>query len=1102
MKFLVRWFLKQRLLSALITVFLILVGLAAVSRIHLDLFPPVNFDIVTVNTLFPGATPEQVEKLITSPLESELKTIKGVKQMKSSSWESISSITLWFDPDKVSDVDEQEKEVLDIIDSFKKDLPEGAEDPELHVLNSHETPIIELAFTSDLLSELALRRHVKEIKEQLLNLKEVASVGERGIEKLEMQVLLDLKKMEQYQVSFSEVVSSLRLQNRSLPAGSLIWGKGAGASLTSLQPFHPLQPLQPLQPFQKDLEKLKNLKEGEEIYLRVSGDLETTEDVESTVIRANAMGQAVRVRDVAKVLLTTAKKSQLYLANGKPSMGLIVVKSEREDVIDLVDNVKAEVQSYLKHLNRENPATLQVDYINDFSVFIRRRLSVLVNNFSIGFLLVLLILSLSLPFSSAVVAAFGVPVVFLTTMIYFYHAHLGLNLISMMGLIIVVGMLVDDAVVIVENIQRKRDEGLPLFKACHEGVEDIWQPVAASVFTTIFAFAPMLFMTGIFGKFVYSIPLGVISSLLFSLLEAYFILPHHIELLVTFLNVRKPKKLKGLFYPFVLLGRFWNVSLKAPLQNLGRKGTTLYIRLLQWNLRFRYIVLAGVFLFLVGTFLFAKNQMKFILFPSKDVDFFSIQITADVGSSLERTRKLIQPIETLLSDKLSKAEMESFVSRVGVLEREPNDPHRDQGSHYAQIMVYLTPYNQRDRSAYEIINLLKKKLTPPYPEGIQKVLIEVQKGGPPVGKAVQLAIRGRHYKDIQGAVAEVEEFLQTQKGTQNIESDFNPGKNRLKVYLDSVKLASAQLNVAQVGVAMRRAYEGEVATHIRELDEEIDVRVSLMEKYKKDFNSAFNLKIANFQNSLVPIQEVAIFKSEQGIRAFRHGEGLREISIFGSVDEKITSSRKVNAALKVYIDKELKGRHPNLSFHFGGEEQDTQESMQSLGYTFLMAVFGIFSILILTFRNFFQPFLILFTIPLGLFSAIWVFFFHGEPLSFLAMIGLIALSGIIVNNGIVLLSFVNKQREKGEDLNESILSAARLRLRPIFLTTVTTVAGIMPTAYGIGGSDLFVVPIALALAWGVLCGSIFTVFILPVNMRILDDGTRLLKRFFCRFILD
>ena len=1021
---LIEYFAKQGIFVTLISIFITLMGIISTINIKREVFPNVDMDMVTVTVLYPGASADSIEKLITNPIEQDLTEVDGIKKKFSVSSEGIGYILMQIDADQTTTAKAKD-EIEDIVDAIS--LPEGAEKPNVKTIESKLTPTIEVALAADL-PEIEIRQAAKFLERELEKLPSVARANLNGIRDIEYRIEADSKKLRDHQLSLSELITAISKQNINLPGGSI--------EATPENNFT-------------------------ETIVRTVNEYETLDEILSTVVRSNTLGEVIRIKDVATATQAFEKQKVNYRINGLPGMSLTILKKEAADSIETVNQVKATIEIIRHQLN---PA-IKVSYINDQSFYVSRRISVLSSNLLFGLGLVLLILSMILPLKVGLVAAFGIPFSFLGTMILFDFSGISLNLISMMGLIIVVGMLVDDAIVVTENAQRLREEGHSSMDAAIKGTQQIWAPVTVSVMTTMMAFGPLMFMSGIFGKFVKNIPIGVLVALAISLLECFFILPHHLG---AWIKDKKAGESSG-----GLLSHWWDRFIARPYE----KFTFTIIKM-------RYVILTAAISFFFFSIYFAINHLPFVLFPPGGVEVFTVNIEGPSGSSLKNTANLIAPIEKGLLG-LPKNEIKDLTTKVGEQKVGNNDPRSKKGSEYAQIMVYLTPEAERARSAAEIISTFKEKFKPD--PRIKRIAFEQVSGGPPVGKPINIGVRGENYDEILSVVSKVETFVKGIKGVKEIENTFVKGKNELHLKLNEERLASSGLTIQDVGNAVRSSLEGVVATTIKRLNDEIDVRVSLDKKDRTQANTIKDILIPNQRGALIRLGTVADFSEAQGIATYQHQNGLREVAVTGEINTEVTTAQAVNKQVKAK-EAELLNGFPNIRLYYGGEDEDTSESLSSLQRVFTFAVLGIALMLIALFQNLHQPIVVMATIPLGIVSVIWTFSFHSMPLSFLGMIGVVALAGVIVNNAIVFVDFVNQARRDGFSHRESIRIAAKRRFRPICLTTITTVAGILPTAYGLGGGkDPFVVPIAMSLGWGVCFGSLLTLIVLPSIIAITDD---------------
>ena len=1029
MRKLVAFFATEHLLGNIISLVVIGLGIVSLFGLRREVFPKVEFDVTSISLVMPGASPEQVEKLLVNPVEDAIREVDGLDKIFSTSAEGTGVIIVQLDPD-ARDVDKTNQDLQQAIDSVM--LPEEAEDPILRVADTSKSPIIEVSLFGSL-SERELRDLAKDVRDELLEIEGVASVSLNGFREREIRIEASPEKLAERRVSLAELIRAVSQNNVSLPAGSI---KSRG---------------------------------GDEVLIKTDAELLAIRDVRETPILANDEGLVTSIGDVAEVSETLEKAIYLYRTNGKASINMTVLKKETADVIRMVDAVRKRVEE----LKSQLPAGVSLGLANDFSVLVRNRIDVLSSNLLIGLVLVVIVLTMLLPLRVSFVVAFGIPIALFSTILCMNFLGISLNMISLIGMIIVLGMVVDDAIVVCENIWRNYELGRAPLQAVTEGVAEVIPPVTASVLTTIIAFAPLAFMSGIMGKFINQIPIVVILALIFSLLEAVIVMPSHFSSWVPATKATEKRKPRGTWF--------------LPL-------VESYARYVQSSVQRRYWVLGILVLGLGASALVMKQKARFILFPPVGVQSFLIKIEAPQDFSLESTYVYVQQIESFLA-QIPNTELTDYISMVGISRQDSNDPLTKRGSNYAQIQVVLTPESERERTAQEIIDELKQKIRLDR-DDIQYNFVLIR-GGPPQGRPISIDLMGSDYQQLNLIAGELIEKLKTYPAIQDIENSFIAGKDQYNVKPKRQAMAAAKLSAEDISLHVRAAFDGVVASSVRDQDDELKIRVVRKASDSPALEQLQSLKVGNSIGNLVSLDEIASFEKEGTVSAIFHKSYKRLLNVSADldteaeIDGKRVTSQSMIQILSPYLDT-LKQKHPGIRIEIGGENEDTKESMESLIKAFAVAVIGIAALLIISFKKIIQPVIILFTIPMGVIGVFYALLLHGQPLSFMSMLGLVALSGVIVNNAIVLISFINQLRSRGFDRFQSITEAARNRLRPIFMTTLTTVSGLLPTAYGLGGSDPFIEPLALSLGWGLALGSFFISLFFPAMIAIMDDFYELL----------
>jgi len=1041
MKAIIEYFVSKPLFANLMSGFILISGVMSLFLMKREFFPNVNFEVIMINTVYPGASASDIEVKITSPLEESLQEIENVRRLTSISAEGASTIVVELDPDLADEV-KAERDIQNIVDRFK-DLPEDAEEPVVTALEFGDAPLLSIGVSGNL-SDLELRRMARRIERDIERISGVARVEPVNLQDEEIRIEVLPENLKKYRVSLSEVISALQSRNISLPGGIL---EAVG-------------------------------RDGKEKIIRTTGDFESLKDIEDVVVRANDLGNAVRIKDVAELSWVLEKPKILHRLNSIHAVSLTVIKSEAADAIDLRDRLRAFIEK-----KKDSYEGVELRLYNDSSIVIENRLNVLSSNLSQGIFLVVLILTLFLSWRVSLLVSFSIPLSFLATVILFYVYGVSFNVVSLIGLIIVSGLLTDNAVVVVDNISLLMKRGSSVAQAAVDGTIQVWRSITASTLGIIIAFLPMLFMTGIFGKIVKSIPAGVIIALVVSLIVSFFILPAQFAFFVRDSKQTDIDDSKGIQRFLSLFGRLWD-----------DKVVPRYRRVLVWIVAKRYWVSISVLILVFGFIFLFASRSKVVLFPADGIEIFYIDTSTTVGTPLAEHFERIRKIESLVAE-LPTNELMDFSTVVGMQSEGAGDPNEKRGDQYARIVVFLTPESSRDRIADEIIEDLRSKVGNP-PE-FERVIFGRVNAGPPVGMPISIGIRSESFDRLNEMADIVKTHLKSLPGTKDLQDSFNPGKNELRVTVNEVEAAAAHLTNREIARTILAAFEGVEATSIRKLSEEVHIRVQYPEAVRRKIGSLENVLIQNRFGNLIPLKNVATWSEVPALASIEHEGFMRQIKVTGDIDTDVNDADSVADSVRAKVP-EWKIQYPEIEFFFGGEDQDTRESFAALGRAFLVAMIGIFLVLVLTFGKFLQPFLILLTVPFGAVSALFAFAVHGIPISFFGLLGIIALGGVIVNNAIVLIDFVNQEREAGLNRFESIYEAGSRRLRAIFLSTITNIIAVIPTAYGFGGEDKFVIPIAIALGWGLALGAVLTAVFFPAFLAVLDDIEARLARLYKR----
>ncbi|MGB2981765.1 MAG: efflux RND transporter permease subunit [Candidatus Zixiibacteriota bacterium] len=1019
MKSVLRFFAQRHTLATLLIIMTILLGLGTLTRIKRDILPAVDFGEMIITTRYPGASPEDVELNLTNKIEDELKGLTGIERITSVSMEDMSLVDVKIDPDEKNQ-NEIKRKIREAVDRVTDFPPEVTQAPLVDDISTANFPVIEIGLSGDI-PYRELREYARQFEKKLREVSGVARLERFGYLFREIKVEVSPEAVTQYQIPLPEIIAAIRARNIRATAGNF-------ESYTS----------------DKNLVTLAQFRNPLEV-----GDV---------IVRSSFEGPIIQLKDLAVVRDDFEDQTIISRINGSQAISFVVYKTESADIIRTVDAVK-ELASQERG---GKPEGVEILYSDDASAYVRNRFQVVQTNGLIGLAFVLVILSLCLNIRTAFWVALGIPVALMGTIFLMPIFGVYLDTISLAAMIIVIGIIVDDAIIISENIYRRSEKGDPPLEAAVEGAYGVFWPVLTTILTTFLAFASMFFITGIFGKFVFVIPLVISLALFLSLFEVMIALPAHL--------------LPGLCKtPGSCRVRSWCSFLRSR-----------YSLVVFHILRFRYLMLVLAVLLLAGSVWYGVNYMKFVLFPADASDQFFILTELPVGTPLESTSEKLKEIENLAAG-LPEEEVASLVTRAGA-----NPVINAESESYGYISVNLTPYASRDRTAGQIVEELRQK-TNNLP-GYKKITYSVQAAGPPVGKPIAIRVVGSVDRLRTKLADSLETYLSAIQGIKDIERDDKAGKDQVELKIDYRRLSRLGLTVADVAQNVRIAYDGEVVTSVRYGDEDVDFRVLLEEKARRKPDYVRELPIPNRQGRLIPLREVATLKMGPGPADYRHYNGERAIMVQADVNKEIITPLEVTRSVFSHFNLERNWKDSRLVLE--GEVEETRKSLISLTVTLALAGLGVYCLLILLFNSWTQPLLVMLAIPFGITGIIIAFTLHGEPLSFMAVLGLIGLAGVVVNDSLVLVNHINELRRRNPDRNalEVVAEATSNRVRAIVMTTVSTVAGLVPLAYGLGGTDVFIAPMALALGYGLLFATPLTLVLVPCLYAVRLDAGRVLSR--------
>ncbi len=1009
-----RFFVERHIFASILTISVILLGLAVLPSINRDTFPEADLDEVLIVTRYIGSSPEDIELKITNKIEDVLKSVDGIKRYSSLSIENVSLINLFLDPD-LSDpkkVKDRIRERIDAINDFPSDLSDR---PTITEIDTSVFPIVEVGLYNDQLPYDDLRTIAKSFKSDLEDIKGVSRVDGNGYLEHEMRIHPIPERLNEYQVSILDILQVISNRNLRASMGTLIETDSSSTIMNDSR-------------------------------------LITVDNINSAIVRSNFNNRSIRVSDIANVSFGYETPTILSGISGKSGISFIIRKTESTDILTLTEKIDTLIQEY-----KNNYPALTFVKANDSSFFLSNRLSVMITNGLIGLILVIIVLSFFLNRQMAFWVSLGIPVAVMG--VFFMMPMLGMtiNVISLLALIIVIGIIVDDGIIVAENIAKFREAGHSAIDASVFGIQQVFKPVFTTILTTIIAFSPMFFTSGIMGKFIFQIPLVITVALLISLVEVVIALPSHLASNKSIVIQEKPR------------------------HKLIQKFRNKYEITLKKCLRYKYSLVLSFVVFFILSIAFAAKFMDIVLFPESSAVRFYVRTEAAPGTPIQKTQQLIKPIEDAIN-ALPKNELSAFTTRIG----QTGDGYRfNEQENLGFILVDLVPFSGRKRSARDIMLDIKSKTkdTP----GFKTISYQVEAGGPPVGKAINVRIISENDTQRKKAADDVYAFIQSIDGVTSVERDDLSQKNQMEIRFDYAAVSRLNMSISSIQAAIRTAFSGAVASTMRYNNEDVDFRVEFSEADQADIANLSGLLIPNNRGRLIRLNDIATITKKAGSPNYTHFNGKRTITITGDLDKSIITSRTLTNKVIATFKKES---YPSVTFDYGGESEETNESVQGLIRSFVLAIIGILFLLILLFNSFWQPFLVILTIPFGLIGVIIAFALHGVDLGFISMVGTVGLTGVVVNDSLVLVNHLNNMvsnSETKESFLNSVVKASGDRIRPILITSFTTVAGLLPLAYGLGGSDPFIAPMALAIGYGLLFSTPLTLFLLPALYLIWND---------------
>jgi multidrug efflux pump subunit AcrB len=1059
MKTIGKWSIKNHVTVNLVMIFVIVAGLVTVMKMRREMFPQFALDMIFISVDYPGSSPEEVEEGICIKIEEQIEGIEGIDRMISTAREGNGEVTVELESGAdVQKVLDEIKAEVDRIDTF----PDAAEEPlVLEVIN--RDPTIYIAAYGDA-AERNLRQAAERIRDDLLDARIVAQIESEaeqgffsaikfkqpevitqielvGVRDYEIAVEVSEDNLRRYGLTFDQVINAVQTGSIDLPGGKIKTAQG-------------------------------------EILVRSKGQLYTGKEFEAIPLITLEDGTVVRLGQVANVMDAFADVDIKARFNGKPAAVVQISRTSEQDIIEIANIARNYVAAHNYKVNKDIDLALW----GDLSVLVRDRIDLMLRNGFQGITLVFIALALFLNFRLAFWVAIGIPISFMAAFLVLNAFDQTVNMISLFAFIMTLGILVDDAIIVGENIFSHYNRGKSPSAAVIDGLKEVGGPVVMAVSTTVVAFLPLMFIAGIMGKFIAVMPMAVIIILIVSLGEALVILPAHLN---HALKQSEKKRAKMNAWPERLRKR-----VEGLLQSTIKRIYTPAINYVVENRYFTFSIGIGVLIISLG--IVAGGYVPFVFFQKGESDWLIAEINYPLGTPVNLTEATVRHLETNAFDLNTAFSdfteenadlVQNTFALVGLIPRRDWKPPQI-GGHVGEVWVELVTSGERPGvSTNEILNRWRSQVGEL--PGIDRIAFFTLEGGP-AGNAIEIQLSGEDFDQLGLAADELKNEIKTYPGTYDISDNFRPGKQERKL---RVKAGARSIGVTMRGLArqVRQAFYGEEALRIQRGREDIKVMVRYANKQRSSLSGFDEMRIRTGEGREIPIEEVAEITHGRAYSTINRVDRKRTITVISDIDETTANAGRIVADLKVNFLPKLVERYPGISFDLEGQAKRTGESIDSLKSGYLLAMMGIFLLLASQFRSYIQPVIIMCAIPFGLIGAVFGHLVMGKEFTIVSLFGVVALSGIVVNDALILIDFINRAVRSGIDIETAVVESGKARFRPVLLTSITTIAGLLPILLERSFQAQFLIPMAISICFGLLAATVLTLLYVPALYLIVRD---------------
>lgn len=1044
MKAAIRWATQNSPAMNTLMVAVMLVGIVSMFLMRREVFPEFDLEIVLITVPYPGASPSEVEEGICQKLEEAVRAINGIKKQTAVAQEGAGHLVLELE-NNISNVQKILNDIRSEVDRIPS-FPELAEDPEVQQITLRQVAIRVGLLGPNMNtpeSELALREVAERVRTELLLLPSVSQANLIGVRDYQIDVEVSEDTLRKYGLTLQQVGQIIRRENIEIPGGSM-------------------------------------KTESQEVLLRGKNKRLLGEEIAGIPLVTTPSGVVLTVGELGNVKDEFTDDSAINLINGQPAMVISIDRTASEDLLAIVDDV----HKYCK--SAALPAGYELKTWQDTGVDVRDRINLLRRNGIQGLFLVFLVLAVFLDLRLAFWVALGIPISVLGACALLLYIGATLNMISLFAFLLALGIVVDDAIVIGENIYAHRQRGKDYASAAIDGAYEVLPSVTASVSTTIIAFVPLFYVSGVMGKFIAVLPLAVIAMLLISLAESTFILPCHLahrdNLFMTVLG--------RVLYPLRLLGRLIHLVHMQVARLLEFVIQRLYMPALRWATMNPAIVLSSAFSILIVTLAFVPAGITpWLIFPKLDSNWIEAKVTFPDGTPSAVTDLATRQIESAfdrINDKWAAQDMplKRLVHRaVGQLVSPGalGPDSRTSGSHVGMVFIELQDTSSRDITSEEILSLWRQETGEI--AGVDTLVYGTPEMGPG-GAAIEFKLLAppEHMDELEAAIEACKSELADAgryPGVVDIRDDSRPGK--LEYQLNVKESAKAMgITAADLAETVRASYYGEEVMRLQRGRHEVKLMVRYPKEDRRSLAGFDDIRVRGSDGAERPLTELADVHTERGYSEINRVDQLRSITITADIKEKEGNSRESVANFRAQFEPKLAANFPNVRVRWEGQAEQSSDSMRSLFLGFLVALLAMFVLLTVEFRSYFQPLVVLAIIPFGIVGALWGHALLGLPLTMFSLFGLVALAGVVVNDSIVLIDFINHEIKAGVNVHDALISAGARRFRPVVLTSMTTVAGLTPILLEKSFQAQVLIPMAASLCFGLMLATVLVLFLVPV----------------------